>query len=77
MADLGQDRAGLELKVMEVEYSINQKELAKKGIQLELARMVVKQRNYEQSLKDIEEQVKTHDKDRASLMEAISNLKEQ
>ena len=74
MSDLGQDKESLELKILEIEHSIEQSRLAKKSIELEKARMALKVRTYDKSYKEIEEKILGHEHNITSLRDAISKL---
>lgn len=76
MADLGQDADSLEIKVMEVEVTIGEKEFSKKRIALEQKKLEAKKKSYTQSLIDIDKQIKEHKEDLASLEEAFKEAKE-
>lgn len=73
MSDLGQSTEDIELKIAQMELLIEEKGFAKKKIAVAQMELDKKRRDYEQSLKDIDEQVKTHKEDLASLNEALTN----
>lgn len=74
MSDLGQDKESLELKVMELKYSIGQSSLAKQNIELQEAQIALKLKHYARSRAEIDLKIKEHERNIESLQEAISNL---
>lgn len=71
MADLGQAKEDLELKVAQTELLIEEKKFAYKKIVVAIMEIDRKKETYEQSLKDIKKQVEMHKKDLSSLEEAV------
>lgn len=71
MADIGQSKEELELKIAEEEYTIQQKETALGGILLNQKRMDLKARQYKESADSIKEQIVEHKKNIADLQAAI------
>jgi hypothetical protein len=81
MADLGQNRSGLEMKVLEVKIRIRQKKAAIDNIETErltadlaVKRAMARVGEFDENIKTIQEQIKQDEKDLASLETALQSV---
>lgn len=77
MSDLGQDKAGLRLKLLELEHTMEQTRLARKSIELDRARIDYRLGQYKKSLAEIDVKLIEHQRNHDSISAAISKLKDE
>lgn len=73
MPDIGQSKAEIEVKIKELELFVKQKGIAKDRIELELMKARVQAQKFEQSVKDIDEEIKNAEADKESLQQSLAN----
>jgi len=74
MADKGMDAANLALKAMEISIIIQEKEMQKSKLGLEIERMKIRMSEYAQSIVAIDEQIETHKVDHESVQAARARV---
>ena len=76
MSDLGQDTGSLRVKVLELEYAIEQSKLARKSIELDQARIAQRLTNYEKSISEIDAQIKENNNNLQSMRAALQKAED-
>lgn len=74
MSDLGQDVGSLQIKLLEIQHSIDQSRLAHSSIELDEARMKQKSAQYAKSKLEIRAQIAEYEKNQHSISEAINKM---
>lgn len=76
MVDLGQDADNLRIKVLEKEMNMDERKFTIRRIKLDIEKARVRQKELEQSIKQVESQIAQDVIDLASLNEALKTAME-